>query len=111
MDQIAALHWIRDNIAAFGGEPNNVTLMGRKKAAIFVNLLMLSPLAKGECCIIYGPEVVCESEIEREREWALIVRGRLSVYNLPMHFGTISRLMARKGSAWKRAGSGPPRKS
>lgn len=49
LDQLAALHWIRDHIRSFGGDPNRVTLMGEKKGAIFVNLLMLSPLAKGEC--------------------------------------------------------------
>lgn len=48
MDQIAALHWIKDNIESFGGSAGNVTLMGTRRAAIFVNLLMLSPLAKGE---------------------------------------------------------------
>lgn len=48
MDQVAALHWIRDNVAAFGGSPHNVTLFGVRRAAIFVNLLMLSPLAKGK---------------------------------------------------------------
>lgn len=48
MDQVAALHWIKDNIGAFGGSPGNVTLLGTKRGAIFVNLLMLSPLAKGK---------------------------------------------------------------
>lgn len=48
MDQVAALHWIRDNIEAFGGSPDNITLMGTKRAAIAINLLMLSPLAKGK---------------------------------------------------------------
>lgn len=48
MDQIAALHWIRDNIGAFGGARDQVTVLGAKEGAIFVNLLMLSPLAKGK---------------------------------------------------------------
>lgn len=48
MDQIAALIWIRDNIEAFGGSPSNVSLMGIRGGAIFANLLMLSPPAKGE---------------------------------------------------------------
>lgn len=48
MDQVAALHWIKDNIAAFGGSPDDITLMGTKRAAIYVNLLMLSPMTKGE---------------------------------------------------------------
>ena len=49
LDQVAALHWIQANVGSFGGSPNRVTLMGSKQGAIFVHLLMLSPLAKGEC--------------------------------------------------------------
>jgi para-nitrobenzyl esterase len=41
MDQIAALHWIHDNAAAFGGDPNNITLFGAGSGATSVALLML----------------------------------------------------------------------
>jgi para-nitrobenzyl esterase len=47
MDQIAALQWVRRNIAAFGGNPNNVTIFGFSAGGVSVHSLLASPMARG----------------------------------------------------------------
>jgi para-nitrobenzyl esterase len=47
MDQIAALQWVKANIAAFGGDPGNVTAFGESAGGIAINFLMTSPKAAG----------------------------------------------------------------
>lgn len=71
MDQVAALQWVRDNIARFGGDPRNVTIFGESAGALDINVLMTSPLAKGLYARLIGesgPVVAPPSLAEGEQK-------------------------------------------
>jgi para-nitrobenzyl esterase len=62
MDQIAALKWVKANIASFGGDPDNVTIYGESAGGFGVLLLMVSPEATG----LFN-KVIAESSFARAR--------------------------------------------
>jgi para-nitrobenzyl esterase len=68
LDQIEALRWVRDNIAAFGGEPGNVTLFGESAGALSAIELMSSPLARGlfQRVILQSGYLVSNPQLKRE---------------------------------------------
>ena len=47
LDQVAAMRWVRENIAAFGGDPDNVTVCGESAGAMSIGMLLAMPRAKG----------------------------------------------------------------
>jgi len=48
-DQVAALRWVQENIAYFGGDPRQVTIWGQSAGGASAHLHLFSPLSKGKC--------------------------------------------------------------
>lgn len=48
LDIVAALHYIKEEIRAFGGDPDNVTILGQGYGAALVNFMLVTPVVKGE---------------------------------------------------------------
>ncbi|NLG56094.1 MAG: carboxylesterase/lipase family protein [Rhodococcus sp.] len=71
-DQVAALEWVQRNIAAFGGDPANVTLFGESAGAAAVVTLMSTPSARGlfARAIAQSPPVGLVSTMEQSTRWA-----------------------------------------
>ena len=90
MDQIAALEWVRDNAAAFGGDPGNVTIFGESAGGAAVTQLMVAPAARG---LFHRAVVQSGMGRQRSAELALDRPGRPSAQSL--------------GRAWAR-GAGLP---
>ncbi|TAJ67387.1 carboxylesterase family protein [Brevundimonas sp.] len=100
MDQIAALEWVRDNAAAFGGDPGNVTIFGESAGGAAVTQLMVAPSARG----LFHRAVV-QSGMGRQRSAALALDrpGRPSAQSLGRAWARGAGLAANATAADLRA--------
>jgi para-nitrobenzyl esterase len=77
LDIVAALEWVRDNIATFGGDPNNVTIMGQSGGGAKVCTLMAMPSAKGlfhKAVALSGSSLKAAEKIDSEKLGAYILK-------------------------------------
>lgn len=81
LDFVKALEWVRDNIANFGGDPDNVTLFGESGGAIKINTLMSMPEAKGlfKRCILESGSLRMFRSVEEAIEDTDYVLDKLGI--------------------------------
>jgi para-nitrobenzyl esterase len=84
LDLVLALEWVRDNIAAFGGDPGNVTIMGQSGGGAKVSMLMAMPSAKGlfHKAVVESGSFTNVASIGRSQALAAAVMKRLDARDL-----------------------------
>ena len=86
MDQAAAIQWVKDNIAAFGGDPDHITIMGESAGSYSVSVMMVTPLAKNNIAQAMGSSEAVVTKTIRTLEEAeaegVEIQNKLGCANL-----------------------------
>ena len=109
LDKVAALNWVRDNIAQFGGDANNVTIFGQSAGSQSVCSLMTSPMAEGLFHKAIGQSAACVGPAPSrdangfERGEHLVAATKAADLNALRAISTDELLAASQNTGWRNA--------
>lgn len=96
LDQILALRWIKENAERFGGDPDNVTILGQSAGGMSVSNVLMAPSAKG----LYHKAITMSgaNQVVRDKETARVITNRFLAVNglRPDEAGKLLELSARE---------------
>jgi para-nitrobenzyl esterase len=102
LDMIKALTWVKNNIATFGGDPKNVTIIGQSGGSMDIHSLLVAPLARGlfhRAVAMSGTPMSTDMKTAKEAANAT-VRGLIIKDGYASNDQEAEQFMAAKGNAW-----------